>query len=151
MNKRVIIGSDHGGYDLKEYLISHLKEQGYEVQDVGTNSKDSCNYPDFALKVAQAIQSGDFERGIVVCTSGEGVAIMANKVKGVRCGIGYNEEVSHLIVEHNDANVIALGAKYLAKDEAVSYVDEFLNAKHLGERHAKRVSIIKDYEDKVYR
>ncbi len=151
MNKRIIIGSDHGGYDLKEYLIAHLKEQGYEVQDVGTNSKDSCNYPDFALKVALAVQKGDFERGLVVCTSGEGVAIMANKVKGIRCGIGYNEEVSHLIVEHNDANIMALGAKYLAKEEAAKYVDAFLNAKHLGERHAKRVSIIKDYEEKVYR
>lgn len=145
-DKRIIIGSDHGGYELKSYIIEQLKDE-YEINDVGTHSLDSCDYPIFAREVAEGVASGSYERGIVICTSGEGVAIMANKVKGIRCGIGYNEEVAHLIVEHNDANMLSMGAKYLSHEEALKIVREFLNATHLGGRHEKRVNLIKEFEN----
>ncbi len=148
-DKRIIIGSDHGGYELKSYIIEQLKDE-YEINDVGTHSLDSCDYPIFAREVAEGVASGSYERGIVICTSGEGVAIMANKVKGIRCGIGYNEEVAHLIVEHNDANMLSMGAKYLSHEEALKIVREFLNATHLGGRHEKRVNLIKEFENNQY-
>ena len=103
---KIAIGSDHGGVDQKDEVVKHLKEKGYEVVDVGTNSHDSCHYPVYGAEVGKLVASKKCDFGIVICTSGEGIAIAANKIKGVRCGIGYNDEVSRLMRKHNDANVI---------------------------------------------
>lgn len=143
---KIAIGSDHGGVDLKAYLRNELTKLGYEVSDLGTYTKDSCHYPVYAIKVGEAVAQQEAEFGIVICRTGEGVCISANKVKGVRCGIGYNKTVSTLMKEHNNANVIALGADYLKPEEALENVLAFLNAKFLGGRHLIRVSLITDYE-----
>ena len=143
---KVAIGCDHGGYLYKEAIKEHLLAQGCSVIDVGTYSLESCHYPVFAGEVAKKVASEECEYGIVVCTSGEGVMMAANKVKGVRCGMGYNDEVSRLMREHNDANVIAFGAKFTSTNEAIERLNEFLNAKFLEGRHAIRVQMIKDLE-----
>ena len=144
---RIAIGSDHGGFDQKEVIIKHLKDKGYEVQDVGTYSKDSCHYPIFGAEVAKLVASKQCDFGIVVCTSGEGIAIAANKIKGVRCGIGYNDEVSKLMRQHNDANVISFGAKFMADEDVLRRVDIFLSTEFEGGRHAERVKIISNLEN----
>jgi len=146
MVNRIAIGSDHGGVDLKAFLRVELTKLGYEVHDEGTYTKDSCHYPTYAIKVGEAVINHEADLGIVICRTGEGVCISANKVKGVRCGIGYNEKVATLMREHNDANVIALGADYLTNEEALTNVKAFLNAQFLGGRHLVRVSLITDYE-----
>ena len=142
----IAIGSDHGGYECKEHVVSFLNSKGYKVIDVGTFSKDSCNYPDYAFKVANNVASGVADKGILICTSGEGVTIAANKVKGIRCGIGYNDDVSHLIVEHNHANIIAFGAAFMELKDITRRIEIFLNAKEEGGRHDIRVKLIADFE-----
>jgi ribose 5-phosphate isomerase B len=142
----ISFGCDHGGFPVKEAVLRHLKEKGYEVLDFGTFSADSCNYPDFAFKASEAVASGKAEKGILICSSGEGVAICANKVKGIRCGIGYNDTVSDLIVEHNHANMIAFGAKYMTEDDILRRIDIFLAALPQGGRHDVRVGLIDTYE-----
>ena len=143
---KIAIGSDHGGYDLKEQLKYYLTKNGYEVTDVGTYSKDSCNYPEFAIKCARQVSDGVCRFGIIVCTTGEGVAMAANKVKGVRAGIAYNTDVARLMREHNDANVMTLGAKFTTFKEASERLDAFLNAKFLEGRHAVRVQMINNLD-----
>ena len=142
----IAIGSDHGGYDLKEQLKYYLTKNGYEVIDVGTYSKDSCNYPEYAIKCARQVSEGVCRFGIVVCTTGEGVTMAANKVKGVRAGLAYNVDVSRLMREHNDANVMTLGAKFTTFKEASERLDAFLNAKFLEGRHAVRVQMINNLD-----
>lgn len=143
---KIAIGSDHGGFVLKEDLKQYLLNNGYEVEDVGTHSLDSCHYPEFAFKCANLVSSGECRFGIIVCTTGEGVVMAANKVKGIRAGLAYNVDVSRLMREHNDANVIAFGAKYVSKEEAIARLEAFLNAKFLEGRHQIRVQMIKDAE-----
>ena len=143
---KIAIGSDHGGYDLKEQLKYYLTKNGYEVIDVGTYSKDSCNYPEYAIKCARQVSEGVCRFGIVVCTTGEGVTMAANKVKGVRAGLAYNADVARLMREHNDANVMTLGAKFTTFKEASERLDAFLNAKFLEGRHAVRVQIINNLD-----
>lgn len=145
-NMRISLGSDHGGLEYKETIKEHLKNKGYEVIDVGTNSKDSCDYPVFGIAAAKLVASGECDFGIVVCTSGEGIMMSANKVKGIRCGMGYNDEVSKLMREHNDANMIAFGQKFMNLDDVIRRVDIFLSTEFAGGRHAKRVDIIIDEE-----
>lgn len=147
----IAIGCDHGAYDLKEFLKKSLSEEGYAVLDCGTDSKESVNYPDYAFAVAEKVQKKEADFGIVCCTSGEGVCICANKVKGIRCGIGYNDEVSVLIREHNHANVIAFGAKYTLPEDALRRVHLFLDAVPLDGRHQRRVDLITEYEEKHFR
>ena len=110
---KLAIASDHGGFQLKEQLKDYLLNQGFDVDDVGTYSLDSCHYPEFAIKCANKVKDGECQLGIIVCTSGEGVAITANKIKGIRCGIGYNVTVSRLMREHNNANIIACNKIFL--------------------------------------
>ena len=143
---KIAIGSGHGGFDLKEDLKKYLLKNGYEVEDVGTYSLDSCHYPEFAFKCANLVSDGSCRFGVIVCTTGEGVVMAANKVKGIRAGLAYNVDVSRLMREHNDANVIAFGAKYVSTDEAIARLDAFLNAKFLEGRHQIRVQMIKDAE-----
>ncbi len=139
---KLSIGCDHGGYEAKEIVKAYLEKNGYEVIDCGTFSTESCDYPIFAKKTAEAVANGEAEKGILICSSGEGVCICANKVKGIRCGIGYNDDVSHLLVEHNHANMIAFGAKFMDINDILHRIDIFLNSKPLGDRHQRRVDLI---------
>ncbi len=143
---KIAIGSDHGGFDSKEAVVNHLKEKGYEVVDVGTNSKESCHYPIFGAEVARKVASKECDYGVVICTSGEGISIAANKIKGIRCGIGYNDEVSKLMRQHNNANVIAFGAKFMETEDIIRRVDIFLNTEFEGGRHQTRVGLISELE-----
>ena len=143
---KLAIASDHGGFQLKEQLKEYLLSKGFDVDDVGTYSLDSCHYPEFAIKCAEKVKNGECQFGIIVCTSGEGVAITANKIKGIRAGIGYNATVSRLMREHNDANVITFGAKYTSLKHAIARTNAFLKAKFAGGRHAIRVQMINDLE-----
>ncbi len=144
--KKIAIGNDHGGVDLKNFLKEELVKEGYEVIDCGTYTKDSCHYPEYAILAATKVATGEADEGIVICRSGEGVCISANKVRGIRCGIGYNETVSRLMKEHNNANVIAFGADYVTPEQALINLKAFLNAEFQGGRHQIRVDIIKEYE-----
>ena len=141
---KLSLACDHGGYLLKEQVKEFLLNEGYEVIDCGTNSLDSCNYPVFARAAAKKVASKECELGIVICTSGEGVCMTANKIKGVRCGLIYNNEVAHLIREHNNANMMALGAKYVSYEDAITWIKTFLNASFEGGRHTLRVDLIEE-------
>ena len=143
---RIAIGSDHGGVDRKDEVVKYLKSKGYEVIDVGTNSHDSCHYPVFGAEVAKRVANKDCDFGIVICTSGEGICMAANKVKGIRCGIGYNDDVARLMRQHNDANVIAFGAKFMDTKDVLKRIDIFLSTKFEGGRHQTRVDMISELE-----
>ena len=143
---KIAIGSDHGGFALKEVVKNELVAKGYDVLDEGTYSLDSCDYPVFGLAVANAVADKDADFGIVICTSGEGIMMAANKVKGIRCGLGYNDEVSKLMRQHNDANIIAFGAKFMDEKDVLRRVEIFLNTEFEGGRHARRVQEIIDAE-----
>ena len=143
---RIAIGSDHGGYDQKEEVKAYLKEKGYEVTDVGTDSHESCHYPIFGAEVAKLVAEKQCDFGVVICTSGEGICMAANKIKGIRCGIGYNDEVSKLMRQHNDANVISFGAKFMDTKDVIRRIDLFLNTPFEGGRHQTRVDLISNLE-----
>lgn len=143
---KIALGSDHAGYNQKNKIKEHLINKGYEVIDVGTNSLDSCDYPIFGIAAANEVASGNAEYGILVCSSGEGIMMSANKVKGIRCGIGYNDDVARLTREHNNANMIAFGASFMNDEDVVRRVDIFLNTEFAGGRHARRVGEIVDAE-----
>ena len=143
---KLAIGSDHGGFKLKEGLKQYLTDKGHEVVDVGTNSTVSCNYPEFGAKCARLVSDGTCEFGIVICTTGEGIVITANKIKGVRAGLAYNNDVARLMREHNNANVIGFGANYTTLEEACERTDIFLNTKFAEGRHAERVKMINDLD-----
>ena len=145
---RISIGSDHGGFEAKEAVKKVLDGKGYIVYDEGTNSTESCHYPLYAEKVAKRVGANEADFGIVICTSGEGVCIAANKVKNVRCGIAYNDEVAALMRRHNDANVIAFGAKFMSIEDIIRRVDIFLEATFEGGRHLTRVEMIHEIEKK---
>ena len=141
---KISLACDHGGLQLKNDIAAYLKQQGHTVVDFGTNSSDSCDYPDFAKPAARAVASGECERGVLVCTTGIGVSMVANKVKGVRCALCLNDDMAKMTRLHNDANVIALGQKYVDLETAKKIVDNFLNTKFEGGRHAVRVGKIED-------
>lgn len=143
---KIAIGSDHGGFLLKEDLKKYLLDNGFDVEDVGTYSQDSCHYPEFAIKCANLVSEGKCRFGVIVCTTGEGVTMAANKIKGIRAGLAYNPDVARLMREHNDANVIAFGAKYLSSQEAIMMLNEFLKAEFLKGRHEIRVNMIKNLD-----
>ena len=143
---KIAIGSDHGGYELKEGLKQYLANKGFDMVDVGTYSTQSCDYPEFGAKCAKLVADGECTYGIVVCTTGEGIVMAANKVKGVRAGLAYNVEVARLMREHNDANVIGFGAKFTTLEEACERTDTFLNTEFAGGRHAIRVEMINKLE-----
>ena len=137
------IASDHGGFDLKELVIRHLKEKGMEVKDLGCYDKSSCDYPTYGKAVANAVADGSCEKGIVICTTGIGISITANKVKGVRAALCHNEDCAKMTRLHNDSNVIAMGAKYVEPELAKKMVDIFLETDFSGEeRHQRRVDKI---------
>lgn len=139
---KIAIGSDHAGFELKEAIKKHLLEEGYEVIDEGANSLDSVDYPVFGAKVGHAIVNGEAELGVVCCGSAEGISIAANKIKGIRCGIGYNLEVSGLLRQHNNGNVIAFAGRFMTPEEVFPRVDKFLTTQFEGGRHQRRVDEI---------
>ncbi len=143
---KIALGCDHGGFFVKEALKKHLVEKGYEIFDVGTNSSDSCNYAEFGLKAAELVANKTCDFGVVICSSGEGISIAANKVHGIRCGIAYNDEVAVLIRQHNDCNMISFGAKFMSLSDIIRRTDIFLNTPFEGGRHSKRVDTIKKIE-----
>lgn len=142
MNKTIAIGSDHAGYELKEYIKEHLKEAGYEVEDYGTNSADRCDYADYAHPVAVKVGSSAGNRGVLICGSANGISMAANKHPNVRAAICWNKEITELARLHNDANIISLPARFIAKELAWECVDTFLNTPFEGGRHEARVKKI---------
>lgn len=139
---KIAIGADHAGFSLKERVRGILSDKGHTVVDLGTNSSDSADYPDFAESVSRAVVSGDADFGILVCSTGAGMSIAANKIDGVRSAVGVNAEEVSLTRAHNDANILALGAKYIDEARAEELVDIFLNTPFDGGRHARRVAKI---------
>ena len=147
MNK-IIIGCDHGGLELKNEIIKHLNAKNIETCDVGTYTTDSCNYPDYAKALCEKIQSGEYERGILVCGTGIGMSIAANKHKGIRAACCSDTFSARLTREHNDANVLCFGERVVGAGLALDLVDAFLGAEYLNNgNHVTRVAMLKDIED----
>ncbi len=146
---RVGIGADHAGYPLKEAVGNHLAGTGFTVVDFGTHSEETVDYPDFAEAVARAVIDGRVERGVIVCGSGAGACIASNKVTGVRAMVAHDVYTSHQGVEHDDANVLCLGARVITEDLAMELVDSFLGAEFTGEeRHLRRLNKVLAIEQK---
>ncbi len=139
---KIAMASDHGGLDLKNRVKQYIEECGHQVVDFGTYTADSCDYPDFARPCAEAVANGSCERGIVVCTTGIGVSIVANKVKGVRCALCTNSDMATMTRRHNNANVLAMGQRYVDFDTAKQIVNAFLSTPFDGGRHQRRVDKI---------
>jgi len=139
---KIVIASDHAGFAYKTEIKTYLKNKGFQVVDVGTNSIESCDYPIFAHEAAKKVANGDAEFGILVCSSGEGIAIAANKVKGIRAGIAYNDDVARLMRQHNNANMIAFGATFMKLPDVLKRIDIFLKTPFEGGRHERRVNEI---------
>ncbi|MCK9235419.1 MAG: ribose 5-phosphate isomerase B [Acholeplasmataceae bacterium] len=144
---KIAIGSDHAGYELKAILKDHLKEKQINVVDYGTDSLESVDYPDYAEAVGQAVAHDDFDFGILVCGTGIGVSIAANKVKGVRAALIYNEETARLAKQHNQANVITMGGRMTSPELAKKMVDAFME-EHFETRHQRRIDKISKIEEK---
>ena len=137
---KIAIGCDHGALALKNALAAHLEKKGYEVRDFGTYTLDSCDYPEFAAAAAQAVASGECEKGIVLCTTGSGVSITANKIKGIRCALLSDLMSARLTREHNDTNMMAMGAGIVGEMLAKEIVDTWLGTEFSGgERHQRRI------------
>ncbi len=144
---RIGIGSDHAGFRYKQLIADHLRAAGHEVRDFGTHSADSADYPVYIRPVAEAVAKGDVERGIVLGGSGNGEAIVANRVRGVRCALCWNVESARLAREHNDANCISLGERMMTPETALAIVDTWLATPFEGGRHERRVAQLADIED----
>lgn len=141
----ISLGSDHGGYELKQEVIKFLEKKGLEYKDYGCYNTESCDYPDFARAAAEAVVDGSCDRGIVICTTGIGVSIVANKVHGVRCALCTSLNQAKMTRLHNDANMLALGASTVTAEQALEIVDMFLSTEFSGEeRHVRRVGLIED-------
>ena len=136
---KIALASDHGGYELKQYMIGVLEKLGHTCQDFGCASLDSCDYPDFAAPAARAVADGTCQRGIVICTTGIGVSIAANKIKGIRCAHCADCLQAEMTRRHNDANMLAIGAGFTGKNMAERMVEVFLSTEFEGGRHARRV------------
>ena len=143
----IAIGNDHGGYELKLKIVEHLRQAGYEVKDFGCHDTASCDYPDFGRAAAEAVASGECDKGIVICTTGIGISITANKVKGIRCALCTDSYLARMTRLHNDANMLALGASEVGAGLAMDIVDTFLGTDFSGEdKHIRRVGKISDME-----
>ena len=139
---KISVASDHAGYAYKEEIKKYLVKKGHEILDCGTYSLDSCDYPIFGKAAAEKVANKEVDFGILVCSSGEGIAIAANKVKGVRAGIAYNDDVARLMRQHNNANMIAFGASFMALEDVLKRIDIFLATEFEGGRHERRVNEI---------
>lgn len=137
----IVIGSDNHGYKIKPEIIKHLEDNGHKVTDVGAYTSESCDYPLYAKAAAEMVASKEADFGIVICSSGEGVMMVANKVRGVRCGLGYNDEVAALLRQHNDANMISFGATFMSVEDIIRRIDIFLSTAFEGGRHRRRINL----------
>jgi ribose 5-phosphate isomerase B len=146
MSIKIALGADHAGYEEKEKLKKTLDSLGVQYEDFGTVSTDSVDYPDYARKVGEAVAHGQYDQGLLVCGSGTGMAIAANKVPGVRAAVAWNEEIARLAREHNDANVLSLAARYTTPEENEKIVRAWFGAHFDGGRHQRRVDKIKEIE-----
>ncbi|NPA52310.1 MAG: ribose 5-phosphate isomerase B [Aquificae bacterium] len=144
---KIAIGSDHAGYDYKENIKNHLISLGHEVIDKGTYSKESTDYPIYAKAVAEEVACKKADRGIVICGTGIGVSITANKVSGIRAALCTNEFMARLSRQHNDANVIAVGARVIGLEHAIAIIETFLNTSFEGGRHERRIHLIEDIKN----
>ena len=142
---KIAIGCDHAAYTFKEEIKAHLVAQGHTVIDKGCNSAERCDYPDYGIAVGEAVASGEAERGVVICGSGIGISIAANKVKGVRCALCLDVASARLSRNHNDANVLAMGARIIGVEMGKTIVDEWLVAEFEGGRHTARIEKISRY------
>ena len=139
LSKPIAVGADHAGYEYKTVIVDLLKNKGLEVKDFGTCSTDSVDYPDFAHPVATAIENGEANLGILICGSGNGVAITANKHQGIRAAICWNKDIARLSRQHNNANILCIPSRFVPTPEAEEMVNIFLSAPFEGGRHEKRV------------
>ena len=144
---KISIGCDHGALELKNLVVTHLQKQGHEVTDYGTYTKDSCDYPEFAAAAARAVAEGKADRGIVLCTTGIGVSITANKVDGIRCALLSDKMSARLTRQHNDTNMMALGAAVVGPMLAMEIVDTWLDTEFEGGRHQRRVDKVMALEN----
>ncbi|SFC33209.1 ribose 5-phosphate isomerase B [Clostridium uliginosum] len=148
---KIAIGCDHGGFELKEEIITFLKAEGHEVKDFGTYSKESCDYPDIALPVAESVVSKKYELGILICGTGIGIGISANKVPGIRAALCSDTFSAHATREHNNANILTLGQRVVGTGLALDIVKTFISSEFEGDRHAKRINKITEIEKKYYK
>lgn len=144
--KVVGLASDHAGFELKEFVKQYLTEKGIPFKDYGTNSEDSCDYPDFAHALAQGMEKGEVYPGIAICGSGEGIAMTLNKHQDIRAGLAWIPEIAHLIRQHNDANVLVMPGRFIDHEMARKIMDEFLSTNFEGGRHQRRVEKIAIHE-----
>ena len=151
MVKTIALAADHAGFEEKEKVKRTLDELGIQYEDFGTVSSDSVDYPDYARKVAEGVSSGKFDQGLLVCGSGTGMAIAANKVKGVRAAVAWSPEIAALARQHNDANVLALPARFVPEDQSAEIVKAFFSSDFEGGRHEKRVAKIKEIESEDFK
>ena len=143
---KIGIASDHGGFELKEYIKEHLEKEGIEYIDYGTNSLDSVDYPDYGLKLSKGVVEGEVDKGIAICGTGIGISISCNKVKGIRCALCSDTYSARMSVEHNNANIMALGGRVIGRDLAIEIVSIWLNSEFEGGRHKRRIDKIADIE-----
>lgn len=143
---KIAIGCDHGGFTLKQLILKHLDQKGYTVKDFGCFSDASVDYPDYAYPVAKAVAGGEAEKGILICGTGIGMSIAANKVKGIRCALCCDTFSAHATAEHNDSNILALGARVIGPGLALDIVDTWLGAQFMGKQHIARIEKIKKIE-----
>lgn len=145
---KIAIGSDHGGYNLKEQIKKHLEGKGIEYKDFGTYSLDSCDYPDYAFEVAGAVAQGKYDRGILICGTGIGISISANKVKGIRAALCTDTFSARMSREHNDSNILCMGERVIGPGLAVDIVEAWLKAEFAGGRHKARIDKILEFENR---
>ena len=146
---KLALGCDHGGYELMQEVKAHLDELGIEFEDFGTYSTESCNYPVYAKAAAEAVASGKCEMGVVICGTGIGVSMCANKVKGIRCALCSDCFSAEMTRRHNDANMLAMGARVLGPGLALRILDTFLNSEFDGGRHVERIKMMMDLENEI--
>jgi len=148
---RIILGSDHAGFPLKETIKQYLADRGYAITDVGTDCTESVDYPDFGIRVATRVSSGEFDRGILVCGSGVGMAVVANKFPHVRAVVGLDEETARLSRKHNDTNILVLAGRRTDQESAKSITRLWLNTEFEGGRHQRRLDKIGELEKRLYK
>lgn len=146
---KIAIGSDHAGYESKELAKREIVALGLEVEDKGATSIESVDYPDFGAAVGRAVAAGEVERGVLICGSGIGIAMAANKVPGVRAAVCWNEETARLAREHNDANILCLGARFIEPELAARMIRTFLETDFAGGRHERRVEKLKELDSSL--
>ena len=140
--KTIAVSSDHAGFDKKQVILKYLEKNGIAYKDFGCYTSESCDYPDFAHPLAEAISRGEYEIGITFCGSGQGISIAANKHQNIRSAICWNPEIGALARQHNNANICSIPSRYVTDDEAITIVDTYLNAEFEGGRHARRIAKI---------